>query len=238
MSRPCAVTAADPRRTREIAAIHAMAKELALAEESRRAIILRFSKGRTDSSKHLDGAERGQVIEELKRLGAGKRGNRPKGARPHDAQETSRKARALWIALWHLGVIGDNSDDALAAFVRRQAGVDDPRFLRPADAHKVIDGLKAMASRETAKKGGGVRWSEHPDPRICVVFAQWRRLRELGALTLPPEADGHGLVNWLHFRVTSCLKSVEHLSAPEADRAIVKLGSWIRSVQARKPGGP
>ncbi len=98
------------------------------------------------------------------------RDTRTKATSPHAA-----KARALWISLYHLGQIDDPRESALAAFCKRQAGVDDLRWLAPAQADKVIDALKGMATR------AGVDWKAFKDTRRCVLAAQWAILTRLGA---------------------------------------------------------
>ena len=69
--------------------------------------------------------------------------------------ETRRKARALWLSLYHLGLIAEPSEPALATFVKRQAGVDDLRFDTGSVA-KIIEALKSWASRQSAKVEPGV----------------------------------------------------------------------------------
>jgi len=221
----------DPRRANQLKAIHALRRELALTEECYRAIIHRFSAGRTDSSAKMSLSERDLVIKHLRSLGAGaKPAKGARANRPADS-DIARKARALWLTLWNLGLVPDRSEEALAAFVRRQTKVDALQWLRPQDAYKVIEGLKARAERD-----GSVRWDDHVNPRICVVLAQWRRLRALGALTLPPEADDGALTGWLRKHATTCTKDVRHLTDTEADKAISGLGRWVRAAVAKQRG--
>ncbi|WP_395815224.1 regulatory protein GemA [Devosia sp.] len=73
--------------------------------------------------------------------------------------------RALWIAGWHLGLVGQREDSALVAFVARQTGLDHLNWLRdPADAAKVIEALKAWLARDA-----GVRWPSAPTGMAAVA---------------------------------------------------------------------
>lgn len=71
----------------------------------------------------------------------------PDQARPHMG-----KIRALWWSLYWLGAISRVDDDALAAFVKRQTGVERLKFLGHFDAPKVIEAMKSWLERE------GVKW--------------------------------------------------------------------------------
>jgi hypothetical protein len=90
------------------------------------------------------------------------------------------KMRALWIALYNLGVVDDRRDSALEAFAlgRQVKGLSDVRFIHhSADGEKVIEGLKAQMTR------AGVVWA---DRKPCEAYeqrdgykiarAQWTRL--------------------------------------------------------------
>ena len=66
------------------------------------------------------------------------------------------KLRALWISAWCLGVVRNRSDDALAAFIRRQAGIDAARWATPAQTAAAIEALKDWMERD-----GGVDWSPY-----------------------------------------------------------------------------
>ncbi|WP_428429514.1 phage protein GemA/Gp16 family protein [Pararhizobium sp.] len=89
------------------------------------------------------------------------------------------KLRAMWIAGYNLGVFVDRNDSAMLAFVKRQAKVDDTRFLfKIKDARAAIEGLKAWLGRE-----GGVDWSDAsimPDyaraDGFKIAWAQWLKL--------------------------------------------------------------
>lgn len=151
-----ATHAADPvlRRAR-LAKVHIARKQLALEEDSYRALLRRMT-GK-DSASAMAIAELDLVLNEFKRLGfsdAPARRFRKPAHHPH-----VRKVFALWWALKpHLQ---NGSDGALRAFVRRQTksdmtpdGVSAPEFLDPEQANLVIEGLKAWLAREKARRAG------------------------------------------------------------------------------------
>lgn len=59
----------------------------------------------------------------------------------------ARKARALWISLYHLGVVHNSSEQALESFAKRQIGCDKLVWARQSDAYRLIEALKAMGAR-------------------------------------------------------------------------------------------
>ena len=67
-----------------------------------------------------------------------------KGAASHPM---ALKARALWISLYHLGVVHNPAEAALEAFARRQLGCEKLNWARQSDAYRLIEALKAMAVR-------------------------------------------------------------------------------------------
>lgn len=121
------------------------------------------------------------LIKHFKTLGF-KPPERKRGPAPADSSH-ARKIRALWLSLYHLGVIQESSEQALTAFVKRQVGVDHMRFLRPAEAHRVIEALKSWAARPVARGGGGVDWENANTggaQKCRVIVAQYRLLDDLG----------------------------------------------------------
>lgn len=100
------------------------------------------------SSKFLTPAERAKVVTAMQRLLPETDPDAQKGERA--TGKFARKLQALWIAGYNLGVIANNSDQAMIAFVKRQTGLDHHRFLVDAtDADKAIDALKLWIRRAT-----------------------------------------------------------------------------------------
>lgn len=171
-----------------IGKVHVAKAQLALTEDSYRAILERIT-GKA-SSAACSVVELEAVLAEFQRLGWMPKKTAPKraGTRPLADGEAVRKIRALWLACYHLGVVRDPAEAALAGFVQRVSGgkgkgVAALQWLRADGALKAIEALKAMAARPVAQGGGGVDWAAYdtPDgkvahPRRRVVEAQGRIL--------------------------------------------------------------
>lgn len=164
--------------TSAIPAIHAGFRQLGIVEdEDKRAIYARIT-GQSRLSL-MQPAQQDAVLQELRRLGFSKIERRPNG-RQHLTGKYARKLQALWISMWNLGLVENRDDAALIAFVRRQTGLDQVRFLHhAADAEKVIEALKDWMAREA-----GVNWSPPGKGTNAylgrfgykVAWAQWRIL--------------------------------------------------------------
>ena len=132
-------------RKRMIAKIHLAKKQLALAEESYRAILERITG--LDSAGKMRVDQLDAVLREFARLGW-----RAKPAAKRSAQPQIRMIHAVWADICKLQGRGDEA--ALRAFVRRQTrteahpdGVDSAEFLTAALANRVLEGLKAWRAR-------------------------------------------------------------------------------------------
>ena len=141
---------------------------------------------------------------------------RPPGDRLPEGGLT-RKLRALWISGWHLGVVRDRGDTALAAFVRRATGLDAVRWINdPANAMTAVEALKGLLAREA-----GVDWSANTtdNPRVRVLEARERILALRGV------ADP-----WTAIGVDkACVKPFARLRSAEADALIRALGEHVRA---------
>jgi hypothetical protein len=167
--------------TRQIAAIHTLSKALGLPEDLRRDIIAVEAGGKRSTSE-LTFAEAGRVIERLKgeqaKTSPAANVPTPAGAVRMDGPYAA-KLRALWISAWNLGLVHDNTDRALCAFIERQTKISHPRFLREShEAAKAIEGLKAWMRRDA-----GVKWpppgSDIADVKLAVIDAQCARIEQL-----------------------------------------------------------
>lgn len=136
--------AEDARRKRDLAKLHIAPVELGMSEEARRALTLRISKERTDSTAKLSSQERNQLLAEYVRLGW-----KPKtGAMlPPQKRPLERKIEGLWKQLHEAGVVRNGSPDALASFARRLTGVDALRWASAGQLQKVVEALKGMEKR-------------------------------------------------------------------------------------------
>ncbi|ESQ78489.1 regulatory protein GemA [Asticcacaulis sp. YBE204] len=107
------------------------------------------------SSKGLTDAQIGKVLDVLKRehgwtptvIQGGKKAGSKGKARPVAEHPTAKKARALWISLWQLGVVRDRSEKALEAFAKKQLKVETMIWADQQQMYKLIEALKAMAER-------------------------------------------------------------------------------------------
>ena len=201
-------------RDRLLRAVHARAREIGLDDDGRREL-QEIATGKTSCSS-MTSHELRRVLEAMD-AAAGR--DRIAGG-PH-----YRKIWALWLSAWNLGVTASRSEAALAAFVKRQTGLDAAAWAHdPALSGKVVEGLKAWLARPVNKGGAGVDWSAcaGPDgrptdnPRIRVLEAQRRILRRMA----PDEV-------------------VDGLADEIADELIRQFGERIRALdaQARPPDG-
>ena len=241
------------RRALAISKIHVGKRGLALTDETYRAVLERVTGKR--SCKDMTEVELGRVIEELARLGAYRRKARGRaGARRLAAGEQAAKIRALWLGLYHLGEVGDPAEAALARYAKRMtagandgAGVDDLSFLTPVLADRVIKGLRGWAGRvgwkqsnaadrstlSAMRKAAGIEDSPAGlADKVVLIEAQWQRLIALGAMRTGEFAR---LDTWL--RKQARVADPAYLSGDQADRAIERLGRWVRSAKAAADKG-
>lgn len=219
----------DPYRRRLYGKIEVAKKELGLDDEAYRDVIAAQFPGKT-SRTQLGTGQLVDLIEHFKSLGFKPRRAAPKraGRKNLAGSDTARKMRALWISLYHLGVISDPSESALGAFIKRQAKVDDAAFVTPEQGYKVIEALKFWAAREA-----GVDWSAFnvgyrefiERPRHRVLQAQWKILHG-------GKFDHIALCMWAeNFVQSPCKMSWTHLTDKQADRAIEALGAKVRALK-------
>ncbi|EKE78449.1 regulatory protein GemA [Oceanibaculum indicum] len=231
------MTAASKINPKTFGAIHASRKQIAgLADDTAwRALLVRVT-GK-DSLRTMTGPQLGKVIDELHRQGARK--TPPKRAfkgrtRKLADSDQAQKIRALWLALWHLGCIADSSEEALAAFVKRQAKVDALEWLPADKAAGVIEALKGWLARPAGKGGGGVSWSSQPpiSDRQAVVEAQWRRLLDLDAIAQPH-------IGWwdMAYRMRAAPAAPQFYSTKDWDSVIAVYGRFIRKALAKAQAG-
>lgn len=149
--RPATFDASKAKRRSMLAKVHIAKKHLAMDEDDYRQIL--FDEAKVMSAGDAD--ERGleAVLHRFKGLGwqaQPKRGGARRATSP-----MARKARALWISLYHLGEVRNKSEKALETFAKRQLKCDRMAWANQREAHKLIEALKAMAVR------GG--WSQTDD---------------------------------------------------------------------------
>ena len=212
---------------------HAAARDLGLDEATRRELQERVT-GRGSCAEMTRG-ELAALVEHYHGLGWRPRRASAGGRDRLPAGPAAGKLRALWISGWNLGVIGDRSEGALLAFVRRETGLDAARFADGARLGRAVEALKLWLARPAAEGGGGVDWSPYDRirgrvdiPRARVIEAQWRRLRDLGAIpSIAPDLELRDIVG--HVVLDGArLANPEHMGDEEADALIRALGGRIR----------
>lgn len=124
-----------------LAKIHIAQKELALDVDAYRSVLM-SAVGKASAADCSD-AELDRVLAAFKKLGwQSKTGVAKKSDKPF-----VRKIFAIWADLGRRGAVSDPSRQALAAFVKRQTGLDNPEWLDREAAVSVTEALKAMQRR-------------------------------------------------------------------------------------------
>jgi len=151
------MTKAAPRQS-HLAAIHMAQKALGLDEFA--AMALKIAVVGVTSSRDMTELQRRKYLAHLaglQAIGSAARGEKPaytpKPRNPlyrtvdDGLDERWLKARALWHALAHAGVVRTDTDAALAAYVKRQTRLEHWRFLNSYQVNGVIEALKKWCER-------------------------------------------------------------------------------------------
>jgi len=135
----------NPARNKLIAKVKIAQKQLGISDDDYRAVLAeRYG---VDSSTQLTGAQLGNLIQHMERLGFRPRPSTKSKARKLADDRQSRMIRGIWIELHQLGVVRNAGEGALAAYVKRQTGVERLEWLTMAQASNVIESLKAWRDR-------------------------------------------------------------------------------------------
>lgn len=138
--------APQPHRRAMIAKVHLASKQLGLDEDTYRSVLHEVT-GHM-SAADCSEADLARLVDHFRA-----RGFRPlakpkkPGQRAAADHAPARKARALWISLYHLAAIDNASEQALEAFARRQLKVEALQWADQAQCYKLIEALKAIAER-------------------------------------------------------------------------------------------
>lgn len=218
-------------RTALIAKIHVAKKQMAMEDESYRALLRRIT-GKS-SSAELSMGQLESVIKEFERLGfAGTvRKSRPaaKGGLPSDIQ--ARKIRALWLNLYHLGELDNPAEEALIAYCRRMSGVESIEWMHSEQFDNVIRGLRGWLQR--------VDWQ---NPTADTINGIARQRAAMGLDAVPSETNYAGVaakaatIRAQYDVIGLPLDGFvpELMPAHEMDAMIEMLGSRCRTVKAQK----
>ena len=172
------------------------------------------------------GRKAGKSVEAARGAGGPAKGREVLPAGPHRS-----KLRAQWICAFELGIVRDRRDEALAAWICRQTGLDAAVWATPRQTAACIEGLKDWLARE------GVDWSPYArdgkrpvhKPRARIMEALWRKLHEAGAVEI---ADLGALHSWVvGFRRAQ--EPYQALPSTIQDALIRELGKWLRKARGR-----
>lgn len=228
--------ATKPSRTRLISIIHVAKKQLAIAEDSHRALLLGVT-GK-DSLKQMDNKELEAVVERYKKHGFKK--TKPKRAGGHKMadQNHARLIRALWLSLYHLGEVRDPSEEAMRQYVKRMSRVDSIKFLTAGQSNAVITGL-----RDWMKRAGYIRpTNDHLDIFAFYNSNNPENLRNASAvvnaahvLMAQAKIAFKSINDYRIWLVENGVKDSDHpyaFSAEEIYGLTEKLGKIVREVKA------
>jgi len=127
-----------------LAKIHLAKKSLQLDEDDYRNILMQET-GRSSAGDCTE-AELDRVLGRMQALGFKPLPKAGGSTRPAQ-HPMARKARALWISLYHLGVVRSPKEGALEAFAKRQLGCERLVWAKQSDGYKLIEALKDMAAK-------------------------------------------------------------------------------------------
>ena len=236
-------TAAERNRRDMLAKLHIAKKDLALGDDAYRDALEAATGKRSAAA--MTSRELADALDHFKtRYGwQPKRRRQPKraGTRRIASGEIQGKARALWLALYHLGCVRSPEESALDAFCKRQTGAESLRWIDPARAARLIEALKDWAARDA-----GVHWPDGrqveaneywraangKDPedapaamqKAAVIEAQWRLIVQVADLQRGTHAR---LDSWLHGQGYP-VAAPQYLAPDTLDELIEQLGTWLR----------
>ncbi|MCM2480195.1 gp16 family protein [Serpentinimonas maccroryi] len=187
MSRP---DTTEAQRLKLIRLIHVARRELGQDEPTYRTMLL--TAGKAASTTQMGVPALRAVVEHAKRCGFKVRAAAARAPdRRQDGSAQARKVRALWLFLHHLGVVRDPSERALAAYVKRQAKVDDLHWAHERYLVQLIEALKQWALRElrtvlVALQNELALQPQPPGPEQAQALLRARQILQAGA-----QYDGH-----------------------------------------------
>lgn len=142
---PARFDRSQQHRRAMLAKIHVARKELDIVEDDYRQILV-------DQTGHLSAkdcsdAELDKVLDALKAKGFKPKSRSPRTGQQRADHPMARKARALWLSLYHLGAVRNPDEKALEGFACRQLKVERLQWSNQSHGYKLIEALKDMADR-------------------------------------------------------------------------------------------
>ena len=221
------MSAVKSYRQKLLASLHIKKKELGLDDDAYRAFLMRVTKKK--SAKDLSDKQIGFVLTQMGNNNAGEnRGNAMQSPRtpdnPNANYDVKRKLTALWLSAYHLGIVNNQSEEALRAFIKRQLNIDHENWITPQIAYKAIEAIKAMLDR------AGVDFIKHKNPRCAVMIAQWKWLFKHKEVY---EGDRHAMMIFIGgcIKVDTWMMNIEELNNHQMDSMIRIFGKKIRDYQ-------
>jgi phage gp16-like protein len=132
-------------RNKLIAKIKIGQKQIGLSDDDYRAML--SDRYDVESSTQLTDAQLGNLIQHMERLGFQPIPSANATARKLADDRQSKMIRGIWLELHQQGVVRNPSEQALAAYVKRQTGVERLEWLTMVQASNVIESLKAWRDR-------------------------------------------------------------------------------------------
>lgn len=173
---------ANPRRRAMLAKVHVAKKQLRLADDDYRQMML-DSTGRTSAGDCTEG-ELERLLKRFEAVGFKPLAKAGKASRPAQ-HPVARKARALWISLYHLCAIDNPSEQALEAFAKRQLKCEKLVWADQRQGFRLLEALKAMATRHGWDQvdGKGKAWEVMQlKERLCeAILAKLKDAGEIPA---------------------------------------------------------
>lgn len=180
--------APHPHSRALIAKVKLASKQLGLDDDTYRSVLAQVT-GQM-SAADCSEAELAALVEHFKARGWKARPARKVGRRPAADHPVAKKARAMWISLYHLGAVDNSSEQALEAFARRQLKVDALQWADQSLGYRLVEALKAMAERHGWLQGG---FPPHADASRKLLTLK-RRLCE--AILVKLKGEGFVPMRW------------------------------------------
>lgn len=138
----------DDLRRRELAQIHIAKAQIGMAEDTYRALVRNFTRGRSESAADLDFTERKRLLAHLRQCGF-KAGKKPYPGRPRkaDSDESGALVRKLEALLASAGRPWDYAH----GMAKRMFRVDRVDFCNPEQLHKLVAALVYDQKRRLLK---------------------------------------------------------------------------------------
>lgn len=225
----------SPYRRSMIAKINVAKTQLRMEEADYRAALVEVT-GHNSLTKCSD-AQLARMLEWLASKGfravqgGGQAGSVRGGLASGATHPMARKARALWISLYHLNAVENPSEQALEAFAKRQLQCEKLVWANQRAAYKLIEALKAWAVREGWPEAGSNTRTQSPmllQATLCGAIL--RKLKAAGIAQ--PGWDLLGASMQLCGRAIQADPGQKDASTADFQRLAEKLGTVLRTRSA------